>query len=63
MQDFFLQGPIIRPSHLQSDYVINYDNGNEYSSDTCYAQIKNEDWTEFDSAAHPLKLKNSQATR
>lgn len=31
------------------DYVINYDNGNKYSSDTCYAQVENSGWTKFDS--------------
>ena len=29
-------------------FVVNYDNGNEYSSDECYAQLENGEWKEFD---------------
>ena len=31
-----------------SDFVVNYDNGNEYSSDYCYAQLETGEWEEFD---------------
>lgn len=30
------------------DFVVNYDNGNEYSSDVCYAQVENGGWTKFE---------------
>ena len=30
------------------DFVVNYDNGNEYSSDECYAQLESGEWKKFD---------------
>lgn len=30
------------------DFVVNYDNGNEYFSEECYAQLEGGEWKEFD---------------
>ena len=31
-----------------TDYVVNYDDGKEYTSDKCYAQLESGEWAEFD---------------
>ena len=30
------------------DYVVNYDDGNKYSSKKCYAKVEGGEWTEFE---------------